>query len=81
MHEEENTGKGISLTSFSITDNKTYQSFNKIPEPPIGVFCDIRIGKKSSLKSVYYFEQILQSAQKPKVEQGQVDLGQIENGN
>lgn len=52
------TNKGISIITFSITDANVYASYETMPEPPVGVICDIRIGKKSSLKAVYTFQQI-----------------------
>lgn len=60
------SARGISILSFSITDKSIYNSFGQLPIPPLPIFADIRIGKKSSLKAIYTFEQVLE-ASKPLV--------------
>lgn len=66
--QDDQSSKGISIINFSISDPDIYHSFENIPEPPIPVFADIRIGKKSSLRSIYTFEQILRSGSKQQQE-------------
>jgi len=58
--QSDTASKGISIITFSITSDAVYKSFDKIPEPPIPVFCDIRIGKKSALKSIYTYQQVIE---------------------
>lgn len=52
--------KGFFINGFSIPGDASYQNFSNFPLPPTGVFCDIAIGKRSSLRAVHAFERIKQ---------------------
>ena len=54
--------KGICVVSFSMNDNNMFNKFTNFPVPPVGVFCDIRIGKKSTLVAVTSFTDIIAQA-------------------
>jgi len=54
-----NDQKGIGIVQFSMNDANVYNNFNNFEVPPYGVFCDIRIGKKSSLVAVHSFQDVL----------------------
>lgn len=55
------TKKVLHLFTFLLTVNSgnAYEQYSKLPPPPLGVFCYIRLGRKSALVAVHAFDNIL----------------------